>query len=276
MAHTFSFDWLTTDKLPLVGKCWLPDSAPSLLLCLVHGFGEHIERYAHVADFFNSHQIGFIGFDLRGHGKSGGKRGVAHYEALMENIGEFLALTQHKFPDVPLILYGHSMGGNLVLSYLLRFQPSVKAAIVTSPWLRLTKQPPFWKVLLARLVVQVYSEYTDTATLDPTYLSRDLAVGEAYQKDPLVHNHVGAMLFLGVENAGEQILQHAQHLSVPLLLMHGTDDPITAWHASALFAQQAPSLTTFVSWQGARHELHNEINRQEVLATMVEWLKKQS
>lgn len=276
MAHTFDFDWLTTDKLKLVGKCWLPEVSPRALLCLVHGFGEHIGRYEHVATFFNKHQLGFLGFDLRGHGRSEGKRGVVpNYEALMENIGEFLALAQHKFTDLPLILYGHSMGGNLVMSYLLRFQPSVKAAIVTSPWLRLAKQPPFWRVLLARLVVQFYSEYTDKAELNPSDLSRDPSVGEAYQKDPLVHNQMSAMLFLGVENAGEQILQHANRLSIPLLLMHGRQDPITAWQASELFAKQTPSQTTFLSWDDARHELHNELNREDVLSAMLAWIDKQ-
>jgi alpha-beta hydrolase superfamily lysophospholipase len=274
--HTFEFDWQTSDKLKLVGKSWLPEGKNTkVIACLIHGFGEHIGRYEHVAKYFNDNSIGLIGFDILGHGKSEGKRGVIpNYDALMQNIGEFLALVQLKFPNIPLVLYGHSMGGNLALSYLLRYKPDVKAAIITSPWLRLTHEAPFWKVFVGKMIAQVYSTYTDKATLNPEHLSRDLKVGKAYIADKLVHNNMGVTLFLGVEDAGEQILQHAKELKTPLLLMHGTDDQITSANASQLFKNQVGSLVEIVLWKDARHELHNELNKEEVIQKMVEWVER--
>ncbi|GAB4331925.1 MAG: alpha/beta hydrolase [Flammeovirgaceae bacterium] len=273
---SFQFDWQTIDNLKLVGECWLPESNNlKAICCLIHGFGEHIGRYEHVATFLNLKNIGLIGFDLRGHGKSEGRRGIIpNYEALMQNIGEFLALTQHKFPDVPLILYGHSMGGNLALSYVLRYKPTIKAAIITSPWIRLTHEAPFWKVFLGKMIAQVYSTYTDVASLNPDHLSRDLSVGKAYVADKLVHNRMGVTLFLAVEDAGEQILQNAKELQIPVLLMHGSDDQITSPNASQLFKEYAGSLVEFVLWKDARHELQNEINKEEVIGKMIEWIDK--
>ena len=97
---TFEFDWLSTDELTLRGKCWLPEEgAPKALLCLIHGFGEYYGRYEHVAEFWTAHSIGIIAYDLRGHGKSEGKRGyVPHYNSMTEDMGSFLALIQEKFP----------------------------------------------------------------------------------------------------------------------------------------------------------------------------------
>jgi alpha-beta hydrolase superfamily lysophospholipase len=119
-AHDFSFEWQTQDQVMLKGRCWLPEQ-PKALVCLVHGFAEHMGRYTHVAEYFNAQGYGLIGFDLRGHGQSGGRRGhTPSYDDLIENIREMLALAAEKLEGLPLFLYGHSMGGNLVANYLIR------------------------------------------------------------------------------------------------------------------------------------------------------------
>ncbi|MEH0156629.1 lysophospholipase [Limibacter armeniacum] len=273
----FNFSWETKDKVVLEGKGWMPDNQqPKAIICMVHGFGEHIGRYEHVAKFFNTHGYGFIGYDLRGHGKSGGKRGVVpSYDSLMENITEFLALVHSKFEGIPIILYGHSMGGNLVTVYTLRERPSiVKAVIVTSPWLRLTNTPAKPVVMVGKVIGNLLPSFTLPTKLVPEDLSSDLTVGRKYQDDPLVHGKISSMLFSGVNDAGQWALLNANLLKHPLLLMHGNADNITSHKASEEFIRNAPSdLVTYKSWNGMRHELHNEMVKDKVLEEELQFIQ---
>lgn len=277
MSAEFEFDWKTRGEVSLAGKGWLPAESPKAIIALIHGFGEHIGRYEHLARFYNLHEIAVIGFDLYGHGKSGGKRGyIPDYQLLLENIGEFLSLLNEKFSDVPIILYGHSMGGNLVANFILRYpSQKIKAAIITSPWLRLAKEPPFLKVMAGRIISSFYPQFTDSADLDVSQLSADPTVGKAYLADPLVHNKMSATLFLGVSDAGHQVLQNADMLSIPTLLMHGEADRITSFDASKQFAELVPDSTiTTRWWPEGRHEMHNEVNKDEFFEFTLSWLEK--
>ncbi|GAA4836712.1 lysophospholipase [Algivirga pacifica] len=274
----FDFEWQTQDQLTLRGKCWLPGSErPQGLLCLIHGFGEHIGRYEHVAQFFNQHEIGLIGFDQRGHGRSDGKRGVVpSYESLLVNITEFLALTYSKFPEVPLYLYGHSMGGNIATTYLLREQPRIiKAGIITSPWYELTNQPPKLTVSLGKMISNLYPSFTVSSAIIPEDLSSDLTVGKKYMEDPLVHNKMGGTLFTGVSNAGLWILENTDKLVHPLLMMHGKADNVTSQKSSEKFARKAPKgLLKYKAWNGMRHELHNELIKEKALQYILDFLEE--
>ncbi len=274
----FDFDWTTSDRLTLRGKCWLPKPAPRAIVACVHGFAEHIGRYAHVADAFNQAGVAFIGFDLRGHGLSGGQRGhTPSYSNYMEDIREFLALVTEKFPNLPLFLYGHSAGGNLVLNYVLRFAPEyVQGVIATSPWLRLAFQPPPVKIWLAKIISKIYPAFTQKSDLDANDISSDPVVARAYVQDPLIHRDVSAGAVSGIVAAGERALREAGQWAVPLLLFHGTDDKITDRAATEAFAAAVPpSWLTLRIWDKGRHELHNETFRAEVTASMVQWIADQ-
>ena len=109
---------------------------------MVHGLGEHIQRYDHWAEMFKKEGIGFAGVDLPGHGRSDGRRGdIKSYKVLEEMIDILLKTTIRTFPGTPVFIYGHSLGGGIVLDYLIRKNPGIKGAIVTSPWLRLSFEP---------------------------------------------------------------------------------------------------------------------------------------
>ncbi|MGB2782801.1 MAG: alpha/beta hydrolase, partial [Atribacterota bacterium] len=118
MKHT-EFKLKTFDGLLLFGQSWQPESKPKAVICLVHGLGEYSGRYTHVADALTLAGYALISFDLRGHGKSEGPRGhTPSYEALMKDISSLLEVTNKQFPQLPSFLYGHSLGGNLVLNYV--------------------------------------------------------------------------------------------------------------------------------------------------------------
>jgi len=134
----------------LKGMIVSPGENTKEVLILVHGLGEHVQRYLHWAELFRKEGIGFIAVDLPGHGRSPGRRGNISSYALPDEMLDILIKTSKRtFPGCPIYIYGHSLGGGIVLDYILRKKPQIKGAIVTSPWLRLTFQPPKSKVLLA-------------------------------------------------------------------------------------------------------------------------------
>ena len=120
MQH-IEFTQQTPDGVQFYFQGWQPETPPKAVVCLVHGLGEHSGRYAHVAAALNDAGYALLGFDLRGHGKSGGPRGhTPSYDTLMDDIGRLLAEAAQRYPGQPQFLYGHSLGGNLVLNYALR------------------------------------------------------------------------------------------------------------------------------------------------------------
>jgi alpha-beta hydrolase superfamily lysophospholipase len=270
--------WQAADGLRMFARLWEPCSPPAGVVVLVHGIGEHIGRYAHVAAAFCAAGYVLTGFDLRGHGQSAGKRGyTASYQALLDDITVFLDLTRQSQPDLPLFLYGHSLGGNLVLNYALRRATLLSGVIATGPELRLSFTPPAWKVWLGRLLVKVWPTFTQASELDITGLSHDPEVIAAYQADPLVHDRVSAQLFLGFIEAGEWALQHAAEFAHPLLLMHGGADSITSADATRQFAAAVRTGCTLKIWEGCRHEIHNEpAVKAQVLQVMTDWLRSQT
>jgi alpha-beta hydrolase superfamily lysophospholipase len=260
-----------SDGIPLWGSTWRPPT-PHAVVGLVHGAGEHSGRYGHVAQTLNDAGYAMAAFDLRGHGHSGGLRGHApDYDALLDDIDLFLQETRRRFLELPVFLYGHSLGGNLVLNYCLRRNPPLAGVIVTSPWLSLLKRPPRWKVITGRVLDWLRPTSTFSRGNDPTALSRDPAVIAAYRRDPLVHDRISARLYFALASSGAAARKQADQFHLPLLLMHGAADPVTSPFASQAFCNTAPSCT-FRLWPRLRHELHNELERDAVLAEVVAWL----
>jgi alpha-beta hydrolase superfamily lysophospholipase len=212
---------------------------------------------------------------LRGHGKSGGPRGhTPSYDAQLDDITAFFKQIEGKYPDLPRFLYGHSMGGNLALNYVLRRKPDLHGVIVTGPWLKLAFDPPAVKVTLGRLMNSIAPGFTQDSELDTKALSHDAAVVTAYENDPLVHSKISARLFVSIYENGLWALEHAAEFPLPLLLMHGTADRIASSEASKEFAAKAGSKVTLKLWDGLFHEIHNEPEKAEVFKVMLDWLGK--
>ncbi len=171
-------------------------------------------------------------------------------------------------------LYGHSLGGSLVLSYVLRRRPRLAGAIVTSPALRPAFEPARWRVALGKGLCRVQPGLLMSNGLDRNGLSHDPAVARAYAGDPLVHDRLSARLGVNLLAYGREALGDAAQLPLPLLLMHGNADPICSFAASREFAEKASPTgrCTFKEWDGLYHELHNELQQGEVMHTMIAWL----
>jgi len=276
MKHV-EFGWKTGDGLQLYAQGWQPETEIKAAVCLVHGLGEHSGRYAHLAAFLSQAGYALLVFDLRGHGKSQGQRGYASsFGVLLDDISHLLEEAAKRHPGRPRFLYGHSLGGSLVLDYALRRRPQLAGVIATGPGLRTAFEPLAWKVTLGKIMYRLWPALSMSNELDRQGLSRDPKVVRAYNSDPLVHDRVTARLGIDLLQSGLWAMEHAAEFPLPLLLMHGAADRITSAQASREFAAKAGDRCTLKIWDGLYHEIHNEPEKEQVFAFLLEWLKRKA
>ena len=278
MAHTH-FDFISDDGIKLFGRTWLTNlKEPKGMIHLVHGIGEHSGRYDHLGEAFNESGYHFIAFDQRGHGLSEGKRGHApSFDQLLSDVEVFLDEAQKRYgPQSNLFLYGHSLGGLIVINFCLQKQKDLDGAIATAPSLQLAFEPPKIQLSILKFMKSISPAFTMSSMLDQDALARDPAIVKAYQDDPYVHDRVSAKLAIEMLRYGEFALNHAKDWNIPLLLMHGTSDRLSSHKASQEFAENAGNLVDLVLWQGYYHEIHNDIGKEEVIGKIISWVNNRS
>lgn len=269
--------WNNTQGLRLHAVHWPADTTPLAAMVLVHGQGEHIGRYNHVARWYNAHGVAVLGYDHQGYGRSDGPQGHAKsLGVLLNDIELALREARNLYPGVPLFLYGHSMGGNLVLNYLLRRRPADLAGVIaTAPWVRLAFPAPVLKVLAGRLLNRLTPTLRLPNGLAVHLLSRDRAVVEAYQRDPLVHNRLSLAAGVDLLDGSIWLDRYRGTTPVPLLLQHGSADRITSAPATRALAERLQGPVTFCEWPGLYHEIHNEPEQEQVFETTWAWMREQ-
>jgi acylglycerol lipase len=268
------YSWKTFDRLDVFAQVWKPAGAPRGAVALVHGLGEHIGRYTHVAERFAGAGYAFNAFDHRGHGRSGGPRLYApSYEHLMRDIDRHLEETRARFPGIPIILYGHSVGGSLVLYYTLSRKPQLAGVIASSPALGSGTPQPQAKILFGRIMNHLIPTLIVPTGIPLSGMSRDPAVGQGAKDDPLFKEGFSVRLALEILRASEEIRGNAS-FPLPLLVMQGTADCFADPAMSISFAKGLSGDVTLKTWEGMYHELHNETEKDMVLAFMIDWVEK--
>jgi alpha-beta hydrolase superfamily lysophospholipase len=256
----------------LKGFIQSPGEDAKAVVIMVHGIGEHIQRYNYLANLFKNKGIGFAGVDLPGHGRSDGRRGhIKNYSLIRETIDILISSCRKTFPQLPIFIYGHSLGGGIVLDYLLHRNPRVNGAIVTSPWLRLVAEPSMFTISLVSVLKYLVPGLTLSSGLNKSYLSIDKSVIEKYISDSLVHGKISVSLFHGAMNSAKYSLAHASELKVPTLMLHGSNDLICSSEGSSEFAGKT-ELVELKIWEGGYHELHNEPFKDEVFELVLAWV----
>ncbi len=245
------------------------------IVVLIHGFGEHCDRYTDsVIPVLLRENWAVLTFDLVGHGRSGGRRGHCRgYGQLMEQLREALEMARLRNPGLPLLLYGHSMGGNLALNYALRHPEAADGIIASSPYLRLAFEPPAWKWHAGKVLRRIAPWVTFPSGLDPNGISRQPEEVAAYRSDPLVHDRVSPAYSFPVIEAGAWALRHAAELQLPLFLAHGTADPIIDPEGSREFHARAPG-SELLMVEGGFHELHHDRDRGLFFERLGDWMQR--
>jgi alpha-beta hydrolase superfamily lysophospholipase len=255
-------------------RCWAP-AEPRAVLLLAHGLAEHSGRYGDFASFFADAGIATYVLDFPGHGRSDGKRGhVRDFQEYTEALGALLSLAREGHPDIPFVLFGHSMGGLIAADFLLQHQSEFVAAVLTGAAIQSPQQPSGIVLFINRVIASVMPRL-GVLRMDASGISRDPQVISDYENDPLVYRgKATAGLVTALFSAMKRVVENATSIRLPMLIMHGSVDSLTAVEGSKLLHDSISSEDKkIVIYDGLYHEILNEPERKNVMADILEWLE---
>lgn len=273
METNFNLNYNNTSPV-LPGICWKSEQSKAVLI-IVHGMGEHIRRYAHFGKLFNENNISVLGVDLRGFGKAPGKKGHGVDINEMKLILKAkLSYAEEQFPNVPIIVFGQSMGGNIALNYqLTESDPRAKAYIAASPWIQTAEPLSPLLIRAASILSKIAPKVTKGNELDVKGISDLDNEVEKYVNDPLVHDRVSFGFGYSMFLSAEFLNQYAEGgTKVDTLLTHSNDDFLTSAKATKAFASRNPDKLHFLEKDGLLHELHNSSKQKDVLNEYLQWV----
>jgi alpha-beta hydrolase superfamily lysophospholipase len=251
----------------LVARTWSGGAAPSHVVLLAHGYGEHVGRYEHVAAALVANGAVVYAVDHVGHGKSEGERVlIADFERVVDDLHEVDRRARAEHPGLPVVLLGHSMGGLIAARYAQRYGDSLAALVLSGPLVGA------WEAGGQLLALP---ELPDVP-LDITTLSRDPDVGTAYDDDPLVWHGPFKRPTLEAIDAGLAAIDAGPSLgSLPLMWAHGEADPLVPLAGSRVGIERLRG-EHYVEriYPEARHEIFNEINKDEVLSDVTAFIRE--
>jgi len=258
-----------SDGMDFLERSWTAPPPARGTVLLVHGLGEHSGRYEHVGDRLAGIGFDVVAPDLRGFGGSGGQRAhVARFTEYPDDLAPCAA--RLAAAGIPLVLYGHSLGGLVALLYALGDHPGPDLLILSAPALDATI--PAWKRVAARVLGRLAPGIALPNEITGDQLSRDPAVGEAYFADPLVTTRTTARLGAELLAAMAQAREHLSDLTVPTLVLHGGDDTLVPPEVSAPLAER--DCVERIVLHGLRHETHNEDGGALALGLITDWLDR--
>jgi lysophospholipase len=279
MTDTCSFvsdQFTARDGLQLARIVCRPAGEPRATVAVVHGYGEHAGRYRQLAGELAGRGFAVHVYDLRGHGRSPGRRGhISRFKEYLDDTGLFLDGARGEAAGKPLFLLGHSMGGLIAAAFVEQRRPHDLAGLVLSaPFLRLTTPVPRFKLVAAKVASAVAPAVDVGNTLDAAGLSHDEAVVLEYRNDPLNHSAATARWATEVLLAQRSALSSAKRISAKLLVMAGADDPVADPDAAReLFAGAASRDKRLLVYPGFLHEIFNEVGRAQRVADLLAWLE---
>ncbi|MET7815374.1 lysophospholipase [Streptomyces sp. NPDC005395] len=255
---------LTGTRGRITVREWSADR-PRYVALLVHGYGEHSGRYEEVAGVLTGHGAAVYAPDHVGHGRSEGERVVVEdFEDVVTDVHAVAELARAAHPGLPVVMVGHSMGGLIASRYAQRHPGELTALVLSGPVIGDWELP---RRLLA------LDEIPDTP-ISPASLSRDPAVGAAYAADPLVwHGPMKRPTLEAFVRTLEAVAKGGDVGGLPLLWVHGDDDRLVPLPGSRVGVEplSGGDLTERI-YPGARHELFNENNRDEVFTDLTRFL----
>ncbi|NQV41972.1 MAG: alpha/beta hydrolase [Candidatus Marinimicrobia bacterium] len=263
----------TADNFDIFEQTWPCKDAKGVVL-ITHGIAEHSGRYAHVAQSLVEAGYTAVGFDLRGHGKSSGKRNyINSFQDYLNDLQEVLNRTRSSHPDLPLFLFGHSMGGGIVTLFTIERNPDVKGVLLSGPSVKVSDDiSPFLQKISG--VISAILPKLPVVKLDSSDISKDPEVVNAYDEDPL--NYRGGVLArTGSEllKATKTITARSQVIDLPILIMHGDTDKLSDVSGSEmLYANVSSTDKTLKIYKGLYHEILNEPEQDQVKADIINWL----
>jgi len=264
----------TTSGLELFRQSWVPEEDPTAVLAVVHGYGEHGGRYRLLADALVPRGCAVHALDLRGHGRSPGRRGhIACFDDYVDDTLAFAAAVRAEYPDRRVFLLGHSMGGLIAALCAEKRDEGLDGLILSSPFIQFKIPVSGVKIAAVKALSRVAPERDVGNPLQAAQLSHDEAIVRACDADTLCHRAATARWGAEVLRAQDAVLAGASRLRLPLLLQYAGADLIADPRAAQrLFAAAGSADKASHCYEGYYHEIFNEIGRDVVYADLLDWL----
>lgn len=284
---------------------WMPEGQPKAVLQILHGIAEHVERYDDFANYLTSQGYAVVAEDHMGHGDSIGEAGIRGYFhggwfAAVDDSMRLMKDTMAEYPDVPYILFGHSMGSFMARTVLAKYPDSgISAAIICGTgWQPTFALPALAKVIdamgkkageeapneqLDKMIFGGYTKGIENVRTPKDWLTRDSKIVDAYIADPLC-GFVASSGLLRDMMLGIHYIQQPKHMQnmkkhLPVFFIAGDKDPVGANGKGVKQAAQAFKKAGMVNvalklYPDCRHEILNELNKQEVYEDITGWIAK--
>jgi alpha-beta hydrolase superfamily lysophospholipase len=259
--------------LEIFWRAWLGDGDTKAVVVIAHGAGEHSGRYTHVAQRLVDEGFAVYAIEHRGHGRSQGLRAlIDRIDNAVADLDKLVVLAADANPGAPLFLLGHSMGGTIALSYALAHQRRLAGLALSGPLAALEAVPA--PMRMAARTLSALAPRTPLIAIDSSQVSRDPAVVSDYQADPLVHHgKLPARTVVELAGAIEAFPDAVGSITVPTLIMYGTDDGLCPPEGSVMLSERIGSSDKMLTaYQGMYHEILNEPEREQVLDDLCAWL----
>lgn len=261
------------DGNSLFMQSWKPEETPLGVIALVHGLGEHSNRYGYLVDYFLARQFAVYAYDLRGHGKSSGRAGhIDRWSDHSDDLENFLAAVFEENTHAPIFLYGHSMGGQISLDYLTqRGNSKLKAAVISAPAIAEPKISAALMFIGRIFSVLLPGMHFDNG-LNVNDISRDPEIVRAYREDAMVSAKISARSATEMLACIERVQANVNQIKTPLFLIHGEKDGIMSYEGTKRFHDNLKSVEKCLKiYSGGFHEPHNDVDRQQVFADVENW-----
>jgi alpha-beta hydrolase superfamily lysophospholipase len=246
------------------------------VVIISHGFGEHSNSYGELAGRLGQADYASVCLDQRGHGKPPDGRKhwqgvIPGYQSFLDDIVSVTDKVGQMAPNVPIALYGHSMGGNIVVNTMLRHDFKYACAVLESPWFGLSNDPGPFIACLAKIIGAITPNATIVSKLKTSDISGDMASAEGYTKDPLYHNRISLRMFSGLKGGCAYVMKNAARLSAPTFLAYAMNERIVCNKAILNFAADAGDIVTVKEYESC-HAIHNDVKRDEYFHDMIAFL----
>lgn len=262
--------------LSLFFRNWKPSSESIAVVFLIHGLGEHSGRYNDVAKMLALNGYNVFAPDLRGHGKTSGKRGhVLSFSEYIDDIAEFSQnVIGDNLKNKPRFVLGHSMGGLIAFLYTVSNQSSISGLILSNPLMGISAKIPLFKAVLGKILSNIFPSLTLDNELNPEHVCSKPEVVRAYVTDPLVHKRVSTRWFTEMNKSVSWVQNcHADILKVPVLLLISNQDKLVDYKSSqavlSSFNLQDKEIRLF---DGLYHEILFEDEGPKIVKDIISWI----
>jgi alpha-beta hydrolase superfamily lysophospholipase len=251
-----------------------PQLAPTAVVGVLHGYGDHAARYAHVTDAWAKRGIGSVALDMRGHGRAEGQRGYCdRFDDYLDDAAVLSRLVHERAPGVPSLLFGHSFGGLVATSFVLAQPGTWRGLMLSAPYFGTALKVPAVKRFAGKIASRVMPRLALPMGFHGSDVTHDLVRAREYDEDPLAFTKATARWFIEAGLAQGRVLAHAHALALPLYLVMGTADPIAELSAArSVFDAAASKDKTLDLREGLFHEPLSEPEWPQIADVLANWI----